>query len=164
MTTGNISAVFRTAQGIGQCGGHQAWINWLHEAQHCIAFCCINIRKHVTTSSPSSHSHLLAQAQACIILHQGVILKNPSMYIIPGWPLWHWQPGGKSCRQTKPKWERMCEAKECVLTADCTTKDSVKNSGQTAETNTLADKHTELKRISKQNVKGLTGKTKMPHD
>lgn len=50
----------------------------------------------------------------------------------------------------------MCEAKECVLTADCTTKDSVKNSGQTAETNTLADKHTELKRISKQNVGGLT--------
>lgn len=57
----------------------------------------------------------------------------------------------------------MCEAKECVLTADCTTKDSVRNSGQTAETNTLADKHTELQRLSKQNIEGLTQQQQRCH-
>lgn len=50
----------------------------------------------------------------------------------------------------------MCEAKECVLTADCTTKDSVQNSGQTAETNTLADKHTELREYQNKTLGGLT--------
>lgn len=97
-----------------------------------ILFCSLNPEKHITTSDPP----LLLPSSICTasnIHHTAPICpsdKSRRAHDSPGGLCDTGSRGGSRADRQNQK-EEMCEAMECVLTADCTTQDSVSYSGRT---------------------------------
>lgn len=142
MTTGNTNTVFREAQG--------TWILWGPTALNMLAMGGNAILKHLILQPqprntqppqilPCCYGPPSAPPQTQIILKQSVFLTNQGMHItaqaafvklvvvvvVGG------GGGGGSHADRQDQKEEMCEAMECVLTADCTTQDSVRYFGRT---------------------------------